>query len=177
MRIRSSPLFAGSVVLAGLFAGCGSGSSSTSTTAAGDAAAGSAMADYIVAADAVCEAENERLTRPGEELESVLRKAQKTGVLVAAAGAVKEFSVEVEQGLARLEALESPPAQRDEVEAMLATQAGQVRLMGELSGAFESGDRTAAQKFETRLVNSKKRYGAQTARLGFKVCGLRSRHG
>jgi hypothetical protein len=175
MRIRSSSLFAGSVVLAGLFAGCGSGSSSTSTTAAGDARGESAMSDYIVAADALCEAENERLSRPGEELESVLRKAQKTGILVAAASAVKEFGVEVNHGLARLEALESPPGQRGEVEAMLATQAGQVRLFGELAGAFESGDRSAAQKFETRLVDSKKRYGAQTAQLGFKVCGLRSR--
>jgi hypothetical protein len=154
--------------------GAGSGSSSTGTTAAGDARE-SAMADYVVAADAICEAENERLSRPGEELESVLHQAQKTGVLVTAASAVREFGVEVEHGLARLEGLESPPAQRGEVEAMLATQAGQVRLFGELAGAFESGDRSAAQRFETRLVDSKKRYGAQTAQLGFKVCGLRSR--
>lgn len=164
-------------MLAGLFAGCGSGSSSTGTTAAGDARGESAMADYVVAADALCEAENERLSRPGEELEAVLRQAQKTGILVTAARAVKEFSVEVGHGLARLEALQSPPAQRGQVEAMLATQAGQVRLFGELAGAFESGDRSAAQKFETRLVDSKKRYGAETARLGFKVCGLHSRHG
>jgi len=141
----------------------------------GDARGESAMSDYLVAADALCEAENERLSRPGGELESVLRKAQKTGVLSAAAGPVREFGAEVEHGLARLEGLESPLAQRGEIEAMLATQAGQVRLFGELAGAFEAGDRSAAQRFETRLVDSKKRYGAQTAQLGFKVCGLRSR--
>jgi hypothetical protein len=175
MRLRSSSVSAGSIVLAGLFAGCGSSSPSAGTEGTTEAGGGTTMSRYIAAADALCAAENERLAGPGEELESALREAEKSGELAAAARPVREFGTEVKRGLARLESLQSPAARRGEVEAVIATEAGQVDLFGELAGAFESDDRTAAQKVETRLVNTKKRYGAQTAKLGFKVCGLRSR--
>ncbi len=162
-------------MLAGLFAGCGSSSSSSSTAGPEEAAGGTAMSRYLAAGDALCKAENERLKGPSAELEAVMHEAQASGELAVAAGALREFGTQVEQGIARLEALRSPAARQAQAEAMIATQAGQVALFTELAEAFEAEDRTAAQKVETRLVNSKQRYGVQTAALGFEVCGLRSR--
>jgi hypothetical protein len=120
-------------------------------------------------------AENKRLAAPSAELEDVMREAQATGEMAPAAATLRKFSAEVEQGLTDLESLEAPAAQWGLAEAVIATEAGQVELPGDLADAFEAEDRTAAQKVETRLSNSKEHYGAQTAKLGFKVCGARSR--
>jgi hypothetical protein len=175
MRFRLSSIAAGSLALLGLVAGCGSGASSTGTTSSEAGAPGPAMAAYIAKADALCKAENHRLAKPSAELEAVLREAQSNEELASAAAPLREFGAEVKQGLANLEALEAPAAQRAQVEAMIATETRQVDLFGELVAAFEAEDKTSAQIFENRLVASKKRYGEQTAELGFKVCGLRSR--
>jgi hypothetical protein len=102
-------------------------------------------------------------------------KAQKSGELTVAAASLKTFQGEVEEGLARLESLEPPAAEKARVEAMIATEANQVDLFGDLARAYEAEDRTASQKVETRLADSKSLYGKQTAELGFKVCGARSR--
>lgn len=133
------------------------------------------MARYVAAADAVCKAENGRLAAPARELESAMQEAQKSGELTVAAANLRAFQAAVMEGLARLESLEPPAAEKDRVEAMLATQANQVDLFGDLAHAYEAEDRTASQKVETRLSASKSRYGKQTAALGFEVCGARSR--
>jgi len=175
VHFRSSSLTAGSIVLAGLLVGCGSGSSSSGGDSSTEVAGGPKMARYIAAADVVCEAENERLSGPGAQLESTLRAAQKAQKLSIGAAAVRSFAAEIESGLTHFETLQPPAAQRAQVEAMLATEQNQVDLLGELAGAFEKNGRTAAQVFETRLAASKQLYGDETAKLGFKVCGARSR--
>lgn len=133
------------------------------------------MARYVAAADAICKAENERLAVPASHLESAMLKAQKSGELTVAAASLKTFQGEVKEGLERLESLTPPAAEKARVEAMIATEANQIGLFGQLARAYEAEDRTASQKVETRLANSKSRYGKQTAELGFKVCGARSR--
>ncbi len=133
------------------------------------------MARYVAAADALCKAENERLAAPAAKLESAMLGAQKSGELAGAAASLRTFRAEVMEGLVRLESLEPPAAEKAAVEAVIATEAKQVELFGDLADADEAEDRTAAQKVETRLANSKKRYGKLTAELGFKVCGARSR--
>jgi hypothetical protein len=175
MRPRTLLIPAVCVLLSGLLAGCGGGSSSSTTGGAPDAADAAALARYVAAADAVCKSENDRLAAPAAKLEAAMLSAQKSGELAGAAGGLKTFQAAVREGLARLEAVEPPAAANGQVEAIIATQTDQVELFGELARAFEAEDRTAAQKVETRLANSKKRYGRQTAKLGFKVCGVRSR--
>ncbi len=133
------------------------------------------MARFVTAADAICTAENERLTAPAADLESAMLKAQKSGELAPAAANLRTFQGEVMEGLARLESLEPPASEQREFEAVIATEADQVHLFGELARTYEAEDRTASQKVETRLANSKKRYGKQTAEIGFEVCGARSR--
>jgi hypothetical protein len=175
MRRRSSFLALASIAAAGLFAGCGSGGSSSTTAKAPAEAGAGTLPGYLAEADALCKSENERLAGPGAELEAVLRKSQGSGELATAAGEVREFGAEVKRGLNRFASLEPPAARRGEVEAVIATQARQIDLFGELAEAFETEDRTAAQEVETRLVAGKRRYGMQTAELGYKVCGVRSR--
>jgi len=126
-------------------------------------------------ADALCEAENERLSSVGKKLGGVLSKAEATGELGHVAAPMRAFSDEIRTGLAQFEALEPPAAQRDAVAAMIATEAAQVDLFDELAAAFESGDRGTAHAVEARLVRNKKSYGEQTEELGFQVCGVSSR--
>lgn len=175
MRLRSLLLLAVSVLISGVIGGCGAGSGSSTTDGTAEAAGGTRMARFVTAADAICKAENERLAAPAGDLESAMLEAQKSGELAGAAASLRTFRVEVMEGLVRLESLEPPASKRSEVEAVIATEANQVDLFGELTRAYESEDRTASQKVETRLAKSKRRYGKQTAELGFKVCGARSR--
>jgi hypothetical protein len=175
MRLRTLLLFVVSVLLGGVVGGCGTGSGSSSTDGAKEAGGPTGMAGYVAAADAICTAENERLAAPAADLESTMLEAQKSGELAGAATSLRKFRGEIMNGLGRLESLEPPAAERGEVEAVIATQANQVSLFGDLARAYDAEDRTASQKVETRLADSKKRYGKQTAALGFKVCGARSR--
>lgn len=174
MRLRALPPLAVSVLITGLLGGCGGGSTSSPGSAT-DAGSTAAIARYVTAADAICKSENGRLAAPAAELEAAMLGAQKSDELAGAAASLKKFQVAVREGLARIEALEPPASERGKVEAMIATEANQVDLFGELARAYEAEDRTGAQKVETRLGESKKLYGKLTAEIGFKVCGARSR--